>query len=311
MTLRVVFMGSPEFSVPTLRALHSNFSVAGVVSQPDKPKGRGRKTFPTPVKAAAVEIGVPVITPQDVCSEESLAFLKECDPQVIVVAAYGRILPEQILELPAMGCVNLHASLLPRHRGASPISAAILAGDEVTGVCSIAMDQGMDTGDILLQTEIMIAEGDTAGSLHDRMLEPGADLIVKTLKAMAQARIRPAPQDHEKATYTRPLSKNDGRIDWRRDARHISCLVRAMNPWPAASTQLSGDWLKVWEAAPQEGQGGPGTIVDIVSHGILVGTGQGLLLLKQIQAPGKKRMEAANFARGRRLKQGDSFGESD
>ena len=311
MTLRVVFMGSPEFSVPVLRALHSNFSLMGVVSQPDKPKGRGRKTFPTPVKETAEELGVPVITPLDVCSGESLAFIKDCDPQVIVVAAYGKILPEQILDLPELGCVNLHASLLPQHRGASPISAAILAGDEVSGLCTIAMDKGMDTGDILMETKITIADDDTAGTLHDRMLEPGADLMVKTLEAMAQGQIDPEPQDHDKATYTQPLSKNDGRIDWRKDSPYISRLVRAMNPWPVASTQLSGDWLKVWEAVAQEGQGAPAEIVDIVPHGILVGTGQGLLLLKQVQAPGKKRMEAAQFARGRRLEPGVFFGESD
>lgn len=309
MTLRVVFMGSPEFSVPTLRALHHAFQVTGVVTQPDKRKGRGRKASPTPVKSAARELGIPVVDPDDVTSEESINLLAQWSPDIIVVAAYGKILPSPILTLAPMGCVNLHASLLPRHRGASPISAAILAGDQTTGVCTILMDEGMDTGDILLAEEIPIHDDDTAGSLHDGMLEPGARLVVKTLRLMVEQSVTPKSQSHGEATYTRPLTKADGRIDWSQEADYLSRLVRAMNPWPGAFTHLSGDSIKIWSAFAAEGAGEPGTIKEIGSDGIRVGTGKGLLVVRELQAPGKKRLTASEFARGKRLGPGDRFQE--
>jgi len=206
-----------------------------------------------------------------------------------------------------MGCVNLHASLLPRHRGASPISQAILAGDEFTGVCTILMDKGMDTGDILLQKKVPVEKEDTAGSLHDKLMEPGADLVVQTLKKMNAGAIRPEPQDASKATYTRPLSKQDGRLIWRKEAEFLARLVRAMNPWPGAFFLSSGENIKVWKAAPENGSAPPGRVLAVREDGISVGTGSGLLILREVQAPGKKRMAASDFARGRRLKEGDSF----
>jgi methionyl-tRNA formyltransferase len=305
--LRVVFMGTPEFAVPTLRALHGAFNLVGVVTQPEKAQGRGRKTLPTPVKSAAVDLGVPVKETPHIRDPQFLATLKQWAPDVIVVAAFGKILPKEMLQLPPMGCVNLHASLLPRHRGASPISAAILAGDEVTGVCTILMDAGMDTGDILLTKEIPIGEGDTAGSLHDKMLEPGARLVVETLTRMLNKTIERRPQEQDKATYTKPLSKQDGRLDWNRDAPYLSRVVRAMNPWPVAFSTLEGEPLKIWQAAAHEGSGEPGTVVAVESTGIAVGTGDGLLLVKEVQAPGKKRLPANEFARGRRLRIGQRF----
>lgn len=307
MILRVVFMGSPEFSVPTLRALNDAFHVTGVITQPDKPRGRGRKASPTPVKAAAVELGIPVAAPNDVSSDEGIELLKKWSPDVIVVAAYGKILPPRILTLPPMGCVNLHASLLPRHRGASPINAAILAGDKTTGLCTIIMDEGMDTGDILLRHEIAIQPEDTAGSLHDRMLKPGADLVVETLKLMAEKAVVPEIQNHAEATYTRPLSKDDGRIDWSKDADYLARLIRAMNPWPGAFSYLSGDTIKIWSASAQEGSEVPGRISEIGEEGVTVGTGKGVLVLLEVQAPGKKRLRAHQFALGKRLKPGDQF----
>jgi methionyl-tRNA formyltransferase len=305
--LRVVFMGSPEFAVPTLLALHANFQVAGVFTQPDKPKGRGRKPVPTAVKTAALKLELPVAEPNDLSSPKNLALLKDWNPDVIVVAAYGKILPEQVLNLPRMGCVNLHASLLPRHRGASPISGAILAGDKFTGVCTILMDKGMDTGDVLLQRKVPIEKDDTAGSLHDKLLEPGANLVVQTLEEMSAGTIRPIPQDNSRATYTRPLSKQDGRLIWDQEAEYLSRVVRAMDPWPGAYFVSAGENVKVWKAAPANGDGLPGRIVAVRQDGIAVGTGNGLLILREIQAPGKKRMAASDFARGRRLKEGDSF----
>jgi methionyl-tRNA formyltransferase len=300
-------MGSPEFSVPTLRALDSMFQVTGVATQRDKPRGRGRKTVPTPVKLTAIELGLPVAEPNDISSDESMALLKTWDPDVIVVAAYGKILPEKVLSLPRMGCVNLHASVLPRHRGASPVSAAILAGDKMTGVCTIMMDRGMDTGDILLKREVPIQEDDTAGSLHDKLMELGAEMVVETLRRMAAHDIRPEPQNHEDATYTRPLSKEDGRIVWNEKAQYLSRLVRAMNPWPSAFTYLGDEPVKIWKAVAREGNGAAGLITAISPEGICVGTGGGLLLLTEVQAPGKKRLAASDFARGRRMRKGDRF----
>ena len=307
MTLRVVFMGSPEFSVPTLRALNGAFQVTGVVTQPDKPKGRGRKASPTPVKAAAVDLGLPVAALKDVSSDEGMGLLAQWSPEVIVVAAYGKILPAPILTLPPMGCVNLHASLLPRYRGASPINAAILSGDKTTGVCTIVMDQGMDTGDILLKREIPIGEEDTAGSLHDRMLKPGAELVVETLQLMAKNAVTPEPQNHAEATYTRPLSKADGRIDWSMDADYLARLIRAMNPWPGAFSYLSGDIIKIWSARAERGNATPGMIKEIGEAGVTVGTGAGVLILRELQAAGKKRLPAHQFVLGKRLNPGDTF----
>lgn len=300
-------MGSPEFSVPTLRALHSMFLVTGVVTQRDKPRGRGRKTVPTPVKLAALELGLPVAEPKNISSDESMTILRTWDPDIIVVAAYGKILPEQILSLPRMGCVNLHASLLPRHRGASPISGAILAGDKVTGVCTILMDHEMDTGDILLKKAIPIQEDDNAGSLHDKLMELGSGLVVETLGRMIARDIQPKPQNHREATYTRPLSKEDGRIVWTESAEYLSRLVRAMNPWPSAFTYLDDETVKIWKAEAHEGAGAAGLITAVGPEGIRVGTGAGLLLLTEVQAPGKKRLHASEFARGRRMREGDRF----
>ncbi|MEW6532424.1 MAG: methionyl-tRNA formyltransferase [Thermodesulfobacteriota bacterium] len=307
MSLRVVFMGTPEFAVPTLRALHEAFDVVGVVTQPEKAQGRGRKTLPTPVKSTAMSLAVPVEEPSRINDPQFLDTLKQWAPDVIVVAAFGKILPQEILQLPPLGCVNLHASLLPRYRGASPISAAILAGDKVSGVCTILMDTGMDTGDILLTREIPIGAEDTAGSLHDRMLEPGASLVVETLTRMFDKTVQRKPQQYEKATYTKPLSKEDGRLDWNRDALYLSRVVRAMNPWPVAFSTLEGEVLKIWQAVARAGWGEPGAVVAVDREGFAVGTGDGLLLIKEVQAPGKKRLSASEFARGRRLRLDQKF----
>jgi methionyl-tRNA formyltransferase len=305
--VRVIFMGTPEFAVPTLRALHAYFTVVGVMTQADKPRGRGLKTVPTPVKSAALELGLHVEEPQRLSSPDTLNVLRQWNPDVIVVAAYGKILPESILKLPPMGCVNLHASLLPRHRGASPINEAILAGDKTTGVCTILMDRGMDTGDLLLSTEVPVMEDDTAGTLHDRLLEPGAALVVETLKAMKESRIHPTPQNHGQATYTSTLSKEDGRLDWRHTAQSLGRQVRAMNPWPGAFCHLSGEVVKIWSASPVVGSGEPGRVVRITGEGVLIGTGEDLLLVTQVQAPSRKRVGASEFARARGLKEGSSL----
>lgn len=309
MSLRILFMGSPEFSVPTLKALHYNFDVCGVVTQPDKPKGRGKKMVPTPVKEIAQELGITVCAHADAKSQECVDFIRAMQPDVIVVVAYGSILSREILSLPNLGCVNLHASLLPRHRGASPISEAILLGDSVTGLTTMLMDEGMDTGDILLQEEIPIEDYYTAADLHDRMLEPGADLVVKTLLKLKNGSVSPVAQDNAKATYTKPLAKSDGLVDWSKDAIQIDRLVRAMNPWPIAHSRLGKDTIRIWKSKPESGQGEPGVIQSIDKEGALVGAGSGLLKILEVQAPGKKRTQFTDFARGQRLQGGEIFGE--
>ncbi len=309
MNLKIIFMGSPEFSVPTLKALHDNFDVIGVVTQPDRPKGRGKKIVPTPVKAIAQELGIPTCSQANAKSRECVDFIRTMQPEVIVVVAYGSILSREILRLPSLGCVNLHASLLPRHRGAAPISEAILQGDAVTGLTTMLMDEGMDTGDILLQKEIPIEDHYTAADLHDRMLEPGADLMVNTLLKLKNGSVSPTPQDNKKATYTKPLAKSDGLVDWSKSAVYLDRLVRAMNPWPIAHSKLGKDTIRIWEARPESGQGKPGVIQSIDNDGALVGSGSGLLKIIQVQAPGKKRTSFADFARGQRLSPGDFFGE--
>jgi methionyl-tRNA formyltransferase len=305
--LRVVFMGTPEFSVPTLVALHSAFQVIGVVTQPDKPKGRGLRIVPTAVKKKALELNLPVIEPPRIADREVLEILAQWKPDIIVVAAYGKILPESILQLPPMGCVNLHASLLPRHRGAAPISGAILAGDPVTGVCTILMDSGMDTGDILLREEVIINEEDTAGTLHDKLMERGASLVVDTLQGIMKKIIRPVPQDHSLATYTRLVTKEDAIINWDNNAQYLGRLVRAMNPWPGAFLILSDETIKVWNAKPETGTGVPGKVASVSGDGILVGTGAGMLLLREVQAPSRNRVAAIEFARARDLRIGDDL----
>jgi len=307
-TLKVVFMGSPEFGVPTLRALNAEFRVAGVVTRPDKPRGRSRMPVPTDVKKAALELQLPVIEPGRLDSPETMEALRGWDPDVIVVAAYGKMLPEGILTLPRKGCVNLHASLLPRHRGASPIAAAILAGDKATGVTTMLMDRGMDTGDILLTKEVPVREDDTAGSLYERLLEPGAELVVQTLRKIMDRSIRPVPQDHSRATYCKPLSREDGRLDWDLDAAYLARQVRAMNPAPGAFFQLCAQAVKVWEASHKDGKAEAGFVASIQQEGIAVGTGAGLLVLRQVQVPARKRISGVEFARGCRLKEGDRLG---
>jgi len=298
-------MGSPEFAVPVLRALQADFRVIGVFTQPDKPKGRGREATPTPVKTTALSLGIPVLEPHKLTSEDTMAALERWRPDVIVVVAFGKILPQSILGYPRLGCVNLHASLLPRHRGASPIPHAILEGDEVTGLTTILMDRGMDTGDILLTHVIPISEDDTAGSLHDKMLEPGARLVVETLKGLAHKTVELKPQDHDAATYTKLLAKEDGRVDWTREAGYLSRLVRAMNPWPVAFFTHAGESVRIWVASAIPGRGDPGAVVSTNDDGIAVGTGKDLLLLTEVQAPGKRRVSAAEFSHGRRLAVGD------
>lgn len=307
MKLRVVFMGSPEFAVPALKALNAEFGVVGVITQPDRPAGRGRKLAANPVRSEADNLHIPCIQPNSLSDASVKNQLLEWCPDVIVVVAFGKILPRWILEFPKFGCINVHASILPQHRGASPISAAIIEGDKTTGVTTMMMDQGLDTGDILLQAFVKIDDRDTTGSLSEKLMELGANLVVQTILKVDQKPLGRIAQDNSKATNTRLLTKNDGKIDWSRPASEIDRLIRAMNPWPVAFFNLNGELIKVWEAEPVSGEGESGQVVEINRNGLLVGTKTGLIALKQLQAPGKNKVTAFELASSKGVKLGDVF----
>ena len=297
---RVVFLGTPEFAVPTLEALDEGHQVVGVVTQPDRPAGRGRKLMPSPVKEAALERGLEIQQPASLRAPEAVQQLVTWQPEAIVVAAFGQILRPEVLALPPHGCLNVHASLLPRYRGAAPIPAAILAGDDETGVTIMLMDEGMDTGPILAQARTPIAPGDTTASLTDKLARMGAGQIIQALPAWLEGRISPRPQDDALATYCRPLQKEDGRLDWTEPARALDRRVRAADPWPGAFTTWQGRRLKVLRARPRPdwpGSGQPGLVVALEA-GAGVVTGKGLLELSEVQMAGKRAMEIGVFLHG-------------
>ena len=301
--MRVVFMGSPAFAERSLRALLDNdFNVVGVISQPDRPAGRGRKVVSPPVAHLAQQRGLPLMQPESPHEPAPLETLRAWAPDVIVVAAYGAILRPALLQLPPFGCVNVHASLLPRHRGACPINQVILDGDQVAGVTIMRMDEGMDTGPILSQQSMPIDATDTAGTLTAKLAGLGAELVVETLPAYLRGDIDPQPQDDSEATYTRMLCKADGRIDWKRPARDIWLRVRAFQPWPGTHTFWNGEMLKIIETRPAAwGPAGmpPGLVVDVDGEPAVT-TGDGVLLLKRLQLAGKKPMDGIIFMRGQR-----------
>lgn len=305
---KIVFMGTPDFAKAILRELHEKLGpVLAVVTQPDRPKGRGGALEAPPVKKFAEAHGIPVFQPER--ASEVVAPLKEIAPDFIVVAAFGQILKKDILELPEKCCMNVHASLLPRHRGASPIHRAIIEGDEVTGVTTMKMDEGLDTGDILLAREIPILPGETTPELHDRLAAAGAALCVETI--LKYDSIMPVKQDEAKATYTGRLLKTDGEIEWSKDAAKIDALVRGCLPWPGAYTFHAGKTLKILRAETMgEAPGGAaGTVLRAGSDGIVVAAGKGALLIKELQLEGKKRMDAGAFLNGYSLAPGDSLGK--
>lgn len=308
---RIIFMGTPDFAVPALKALlASGEEVAAVVTQPDKPKGRKGEPAPSPVKEAALEAGCRILQPVRCREEGFYEELAALSPDLIVVAAFGQIIPKSILTLPPRGCVNLHASLLPAYRGASPIQHAILDGLAETGVTLMQMGEGLDTGDILRAVKVPILEEDTGGSLFDKLAEAGAKLLLDSLPELLAGTIPAVPQPEESTTpYARMITKEMGRLDFSRDADALHNLVRAMDPWPSAYTRVKGKMLKVWKsrALPQQGET-PGQILEITPEGILVSCGKGSLLLLEVQLEGKKRMKSADFLRGFALEAGEVLG---
>ena len=295
-------MGTPQFAVPTLQALDEHHEVVGVVTQPDRRAGRGRKVVVSPVKQVALERGLPFLQPRTLNDAEVVALLEGWHPEVIVVAAFGQLLPGSVLALPPYGSINLHASLLPRYRGAAPISAAILDGETVTGITIMLMDEGLDTGPILAQSECPIAPDATTASLTAKLAGLGARFLVETLDAWLEGAIEAQPQDEAAATYCDQLEKGDGLLDWSQTAAYLDRQVRACDPWPGAYTTWQGRRLKVLRARPHpgwEGEGQPGQILEM-GEGIGIVTGQGALGLIEVQLAGKKPMPAGLFARGQR-----------
>jgi methionyl-tRNA formyltransferase len=316
-SLRVVFMGSGEIGLPSLRWLSaaSNIQLVGVVTQPDKPVGRSQKLTPPPTKELAVRLGVPVLQPAKVRKPEALAEIQGLSPDLIVVMAYGQILPKLLLEMPRIACINLHASLLPQHRGAAPIQASILAGDRQTGITTMHMSAGLDTGDIILQHAIPIRHRETGGSLHDRLAELGPTILAETVTRLADGTAPRIRQDESQANYAPKLDRDSGRIDWTQPAFQLDRLVRAMNPWPGAYTLLNTPGgllrLKLHRVLPiHRLTGEPGIVMPHVRRGVVVGTGKGALLLLEVQLEGKRRMSAAEFLRGFALPVGTALATS-
>ena len=299
--MKIVYMGTPPFAVPPLQSLISaGHEVVGVVTRIDRPAGRGKVLTPPPVKVAAGQSGVPVFQPKRVREPESIAQIRAMGPDVIVVAAYGQILPGEILALPKYGCVNIHASLLPAYRGAAPINWAIINGETRTGITIMQMDEGMDTGAVLAQESIPIDPRDTTGTLAEKLSQIGSWLVVDSLSRIEAGEISPVPQDPAKATYAPLLKKEDGLIDWEAAAAEIHNRVRGLSPWPGAFSFLDGAMVKVLETEVAEGSGDPGTLTLQGKDSLTVGTGKELLRIVSMQPEGKKPMTAAEFLRGHR-----------
>ncbi len=303
--MKIIFMGTPDFAVGTLQALaEAGHEMQLVVSQPDKPRGRGKEMQPTPVKAEALKLGIPVETPAKVRDEAFLEKLEALAPDAIVVAAFGQIIPQRLLDIPKYGCFNVHASLLPAYRGAAPIQRAVMDGQKESGVTIMRMDAGLDTGDMVSRVVLPLAEDETGGSLFDKLSAAGAKLLVDTLPAIQEGRAVFEKQPEESTTdYAAMIRKQDGKIDWSQPAVKIERLVRAMNPWPSAYTGLNGKMLKIWKAEVVEETGAkePGQILALENDGILVQTGAQSLRIKELQIEGKKRMSADAFLRGSRI----------
>ena len=293
-------MGSPDFSLPTLRQLAQIYQVVGVVTQPDRASGRGRELKAPPVKLLAQELNIPVIQPQKLREPEAMQQLREWNPDLIVVAAFGQILKKDVLDLPKFGCINVHASLLPRWRGAAPINAAVLAGDEETGVTIMKMDVGLDTGPMLSMKRIRIKPDDTAGSLFEALSTLGADLLIETLPVYMDGKIAPEPQPEDGATYAPMLKKEDGRLDFNQSAIELERRIRAMNPWPGAWFEWNGNLLKVSKGVVNEGRGKEVGSRLIVDGRPAVRCADGILILDEVQPPGKKVMPGKAFLSGAR-----------
>ncbi|WP_010269789.1 methionyl-tRNA formyltransferase [Paenibacillus senegalensis] len=304
--MNIVFMGTPDFAVPILEMLVDNgYPVKAVVSQPDRPKGRKRVLTPPPVKEAAQRLGIPVLQPEKIREEDAIEAIRHYEPDLIITAAYGQLVPKKLLFMPRLGCINVHASLLPKYRGGAPIQHAIIRGESVTGVTIMYMAEGLDTGDMISKAEVPILDEDTSGTLFSKLSQAGAELLKQTLPDLLAGKVQAVPQDDSQATLAPNLRREDERIDWSRTARDIYNQIRGLNPMPGAFTLLDGKVLKVWEASLDDSKAAvdkassaaPGTILTVSAEGIQVAAGEGALWLKIIQPAGKKAMDAGPYGR--------------
>jgi methionyl-tRNA formyltransferase len=300
----IIFFGTPDFAVPSLKALiDAGENIVLVVTQPDRVKGRGHMLSSSPVKELALSRGITVTQPAKIRDQEFyLELVRHC-PEFIIVVAYGKVFPKEILDVPTKGCINVHASLLPKYRGAAPIQWSLIRGERITGVATMLMDEGLDTGTVLLQSGLEISEDDDAATLSRKLSVLGAGTLIDTLRGMRSGFLKPIPQQGE-ATYAPPLKKEDGRIDWQMGAKNLASFIRGMNPWPSAFCSFGNERIKVTRAKAVDGSGEPGRIEKASSGILLVGTAKGLLMIEELQPEGKKAMSAAAFLAGRRLKEG-------
>ena len=307
--LRIIFMGTPQFAVPTLQMLlDRGEEVVAVVTQPDRPKGRGQQTQPPPVKELAVQHGIPVIQPLKVRVPEVIEEIRSYAPDLIVVIAFGQILPKALLDIPRHGCINVHASLLPRYRGAAPLNWCIINGERETGITTMMMDVGLDTGDMLLKRAIPIDPDEDASSLHDRLSLLGAETMAATLDLLARGELVPEKQDDSLSCYAPMLKKELGEIDWQQEPRTIKNLVRGVTPWPGAYTRLDGKTLKIFRTRTADGSGTPGTVLQAGKNGLEVACTGGSLVIEELQLEGKKRMTASDFLAGYKIAVGTELG---
>jgi len=294
-------MGTPDFAVPSLKELHKNdYDVALVVTQPDRPKGRGRKVISPPVKKTAISLGYEVIQPASIKTDNFIETIQKHEPDIFVVIAYGHILTKNILEMPRIGSINIHASLLPKYRGPAPIQWAIINREKETGVTTMSMDEGLDTGDILLSAKLELAPDDTSATLHSRLATLGADLLIKTIKDIEVNKIKPIPQDHKKATYAPLLKKNDGHINWKKSAEDIEAFIRGITPWPGAFTFYGNKRLKIFAAKPilTDITAPPGTVIKGFTDELRIATAKGALSILKIQSESGKQLSIKDFLRG-------------
>jgi methionyl-tRNA formyltransferase len=309
--MKIIFAGTPEFAASALAAIHAEHDVVAVLTQPDRPAGRGMKVISSAVKQLALELGLNILQPATLKSLESQTAIADLDADVMVVAAYGLILPKAVLQIPAYGCLNIHASLLPRWRGAAPIQRAIQAGDAETGITIMQMDEGLDTGDMLLKRVCPIAMEDTAQTLHDKLSSIGASSIMEALQMLAEGRLEPVRQNNDDASYAAKLLKNEAQINWQLDAHQLARTIRAFNPFPVCQSELNGVTIKVWQASLRSGlRGSPGEIIDTDKLGITVACGADALCLEIIQRPGGKPQPAQQLLQALPARVGDRFATS-
>ncbi|MCC0660052.1 methionyl-tRNA formyltransferase [Clostridioides sp. ZZV14-6154] len=305
--MNIVFMGTPDIAVPCLqKIIDEKYEILGVVTQPDKPKGRGKKLGMSPVKELAIENNIPVYQPIKARDKDFIDTMKSLNPDVMVVVAFGQILPKEILEIPKFGCINVHVSLLPKYRGAAPINWVIINGEEKTGVTTMYMDEGLDTGDMILKTEVNLDENITAGELHDKMMNIGAETLKETLKLIEEGTAPREVQNHEEFSYAPIMNKSLGNIDFSKNAKEIHNLVRGVNPWPSAYTTYNGVTMKIWKTKvlEEESTKDAGTIIEVNKDGIKVSTKDKVLLIEEIQMPNKKKMLVGEYIKGNTIEIG-------